>query len=125
MKKLIVIIILFMISFAANAQDVFIFNVTGVSYSINQSEFNKIKKVDMTFIWDTETSVITIDSKKRQTYHYTKLYSKYFDDHSEMTGRARDEDNQIVDITYYNYTNGLILFLIEYSDAALLYNLEP
>lgn len=125
MKKLIVIIILFMISFAANAQDVFIFNVTGVSYSINQSEFNKIKKVDMTFIWDTETSVITIDSKKRQTYHYTKLYSKYFDDHSEMTGRARDEDNQIVDITYYSYTNGLILFLIEYSDAALLYNLEP
>ena len=125
MKKLIVIIILFMISFAANAQDVFIFNVTGVSYSINQSEFNKIKKVDMTFIWDTETSVITIDSKKRQTYHYTKLYSKYFDDHSEMTGRARDEDNQIVDITYYNYTNWLILFLIEYSDAALLYNLEP
>ena len=125
MKKLIVIIILFMISFAANAQDVFIFNVTGVSYSINQSEFNKIKKVDMTFIWDTETSVITIDSKKRQTYHYTKLYSEYFDDHSEMTGRARDEDNQIVDITYYNYTNGLILFLIEYSDAALLYNLEP
>ena len=114
MKKLIVIIILFMISFAANAQDVFIFNVTGVSYSINQSEFNKIKKVDMTFIWDTETSVITIDSKKRQTYHYTKLYSKYF-----------DEDNQIVDITYYSYTNGLILFLIEYSDAALLYNLEP
>ena len=101
MKKLIVIIILFMISFAANAQDVFIFNVTGVSYSINQSEFNKIKKVDMTFI------------------------SEYFDDHSEMTGRARDEDNQIVDITYYNYTNGLILFLIEYSDAALLYNLEP
>ena len=114
-----------MISFAANAQDVFIFNVTGVSYSINQSEFNKIKKVDMTFIWDTTKSTITINSKKTQVYRYTQLYSEYFYDHSEMTGQVRDRDNQIVDITYYSYTNGLILFLIEYSDAALLYNLEP
>lgn len=125
MKKLIVIIILFMISFAAKAQNVFVFDVVGVSYSINQSEFKEIKKVDMTFIWDTTKSTITINSKKTQVYRYTQLYSEYFYDHSEMTGQVRDRDNQIVDITYYSYNNGLILFLIEYSDAALLYYLEP
>ena len=75
MKKLLALIILFTLSFSANAQmdGIYVFNAVGVSFAEHGKSYSKVEPVDLFIYWDTDKGLIEINSKELQKYTYSKF----------------------------------------------------
>ena len=127
MKKLITLIILFMLSFSVNAQmdGVYVFNPINVSFSYNGQAYSKPSPVDLMLYWDTDRGVIEINSKEPQRYTYSKFDKIETNEYTRLRAIAKDKQGKIVVLYFYELNNGNLLFIIEFSDASVRYVLNP
>ena len=127
MKKLITLIILFMLSFSVNAQmdGVYVFNPINVSFSYNGQAYSKPSPVDLMLYWDTDRGVIEINSKEPQRYTYSKFNKIETNEYTRLRAIAKDKQGKIVVLYFYELNDGNLLFIIEFSDASVRYVLNP
>lgn len=127
MKKLITLIILFMLSFSVNAQmdGVYVFNPISVSFSYNGQAYSKPSPVDLMLYWNTDNGIIEINSKEPQKYTYSKFNKIETNEYSRLRAIAKDNEGKIVVLYFYELNNGTLLFIIEFSNASVRYVLNP
>ena len=127
MKKLITLIILFMLSFSVNAQmdGVYVFNPINVSFSYNGQAYSKPSPVDLMLYWDTDNGIIEINSKEPQKYTYSKFNKIETNEYIRLRAIAKDKHGKIVVLYFYELNNGTLLFIIEFSNASVRYVLNP
>ena len=127
MKKLITLIILFMLSFSVNAQmdGIYVFNPISVSFAYHGQGYSKPSPVDLMLYWDTDKGFIEINSKELQKYTYSKFTKTETNEYARLRAIARDKYGKIVVLYFYEFNNGNLLFIVEFSDASIRYVLNP
>lgn len=127
MKKLITLIILFMLSFSVNAQmdGVYVFNPISVSFAYHGQGYSKPSPVDLMLYWDTDKGIVEINSKEPQKYIYSKFNKIETAEYTRLRAIAKDNEGKIVVLYFYELTNGTLLFIIEFSNASVRYVLNP
>ena len=126
MKKLLAIIILFTLSFSANAQmdGIYVFNAVGASFAEHGKSYSKVEPVDLFIYWDTDKGLIEINSKELQKYTYSKFTKTETNEYARLRAIARDKYGKIVVLYFYEFNNGNLLFIVEFSDASIRYVLN-
>ena len=109
MKKLLALIILFTLSFSANAQmdGIYVFNAVGVSFAEHGKSYSKVEPVDLFIYWDTDKGLIEVNSKELQKYTYAKFNKTETNEYTRFRAIARDKYGKIVVLYFYEFNNSL------------------
>lgn len=123
MKKLIAIIVLFLLSFNLYAQgdDITVMNIVATSYKEQGRTWSEYEPTTLRLLWNVNTGVIEINSRTYQRFTYKSLSVEEYPTYKRLTGMAKDGINKNVSLTFYNLDTGERIFIVEYSDVAIRY----